>query len=238
MTSGRFIDPGALERSLGSLRSTPGNGTLTEDLSRVMNSTCALFDADGSGIMVLDDSSALSAVAATDEAGRQLELRQQETGEGPCVEAVIFDRMVSTDDLAVDARWPSLGPELAALGVRAVLGVPVHVDGVPVGSLNVYRSFAAAWDQTESAALAAHAALIESVFRSALATRHHERVTEQLQHALNHRVTIERAVGVLMARGGASAVEAFKALRHTARSGGRPVRDVAAEILADFPAES
>ena len=101
--------------------------------------------------------------------------------------------------MAADTRWPGLD-ELPAAGVRAVLGVPLHADGLPVGSLNVYRDRPHDWSDGEVTALTAYASLIEGLLQTAL----HARRREQLQHALDHRVVIERAVGVIMGRGPAA----------------------------------
>jgi GAF domain-containing protein len=234
MASDGFIDPSALDRSLAALRDRPTGGGLMAALEQVMAATRQLFDATGCGVMLIDDTSVLAAVAATDEAGRRLEVLQQQVGHGPCVDALTFDRTVTASDLASDGRWPALG-ELRDAGVRAVLGVPLHADRVPVGSLNVYRDRPHEWAESEVAALTAYSSLIEGVLQTALHARERERLAEQLQHALNHRVVIERAVGVVMGRQNVNAVAAFNQLRHQARSAQRAVADVAAELLAEIP---
>src|SRR5438067_1671655 len=77
-------------------------------------------------------------------------------------------------------------------------------------------------------ALRAYATVIEGVLHAALQVRERGELAEQLQHALDHRVVIERAVGVTMGRDGIDAVTAFNKLRHVARSSERRVADVAA----------
>jgi GAF domain-containing protein len=234
VASGGFIDPAALERSLSALRDRPAEGGLMPALEQVMDATRQLFDATGCGIMLVDDSSMLSAVAATDEPARLLEVLQQRLGHGPCVDALMFDRTVTARDMGTDERWPELH-ELASAKVRAVLGVPLHADRVPVGSLNVYRDRPHGWDETEVAALTAYSALIERLLQAALRTRERERLAEQLQHALDHRVVIERAVGVIMGRQNINAVDAFNQLRQRARRTRRTVAELAAELLAEIP---
>jgi GAF domain-containing protein len=203
-------------------------------LEQVMNATRQLFAATGCGIMLIDDRSVLAAAAATDEPSRLLEVLQEQVGHGPCVDALTFARTVSTSDLAADERWPAL-KELPGAGVRAVLGVPLHADRVPVGSLNVYRDRPHEWTDSEVTALTAYSSLIETVLQSALHARERERLAEQLQHALDHRVVIERAVGVVMGRQNINAVAAFNQLRQRARSAQRPVADIAGELLAEIP---
>jgi GAF domain-containing protein len=234
MATDGFIDRTALEQSLAALRESPAEGGLMAALKEVMGATRHLFSATGCGVMLIDDSSVLTAFAATDEAGRLLEAHQEEVGHGPCVDALTFDRTVSTRDLATDERWPVLS-DLANAGVRAVLGVPLHADSVTVGSLNVYRDQPHEWTSGEMDALTAYSSLIAGLLQSALHAHQRERLADQLQHALNHRVAIERAVGVIMGRQNINAVEAFNQLRHQARSAQRPVAEIAAELLAEIP---
>jgi hypothetical protein len=64
------------------------------------------------------------------------------------------------------------------------------------------------------------------------------RTVAQLEHALATRVSIERANGVLAERHGTTPREAFEELRRCARSEGRPVHELAAEVLGGLPARS
>jgi AmiR/NasT family two-component response regulator len=84
-------------------------------------------------------------------------------------------------------------------------------------------------------ALEAFNVVIEGIVGSAVLARRHERLVEQLQHALEHRVAIERAIGVTMATDQVGAVEAFNRLRAIARSSRRRVGVVAEELLAALP---
>ena len=229
-----FIDPAGLDRSLAALPDGSGEGDLMATLEQVMAVTRELFDATGCGLMLLDDSSVLAAVAATDEPGRLMEVRQEKQGHGPCVDALTFDRTVTARDAPTDERWPGLR-DLVEVGVHAVLGVPLHANHVPVGSLNVYRDRPHDWDETEVSALTRYAAVVEGVLQTALHARGREQLVEQLQHALDHRVVIERAVGMIMGRQNINAVDAFNQLRRRARSTQRVVADVAGEMLAEIP---
>jgi hypothetical protein len=67
-----------------------------------------------------------------------------------------------------------------------------------------------------------------------------ERTVAQLEHALASRVVTERAIGVLAERHTTAPRAAFEALRAQARSLGRPVHELAREVLATLerlPAE-
>lgn len=235
MATGDIIDTAALERSLRRLEQEMADADLSDALQRVIGATRELFGASGAGVMMVDDASMLRAVVATDDSGFLLETRQEQHGRGPCVDALTFDKVIWTSDLATDARWPALVPELPEAGVRAVLGLPIHTGRIPVGSLNVYRDQPGDWSPGEINALGAYATVIEGVLRAAFQVQERDELAKQLQHALDHRVIIERAVGVIMGRDGTDAVSAFNKLRDVARSSERRVADVAGELLAQIP---
>jgi GAF domain-containing protein len=200
-------------------------------LPHVMSAICGVFGVTGAGLMLVDELSGLRYVAATDDGAEVLEQLQEQAGTGPCVESFVNDAEIVVDDLADDDRWPAISGPLLAAGVRSVLGVPTRLGGGPVGSLNVYGDAARKWDASERDAIRSFNAVIEAQIASALALRHHGRVVEQLQYALENRVTIERAIGMLMARHDLDAVAAFHLLRAEARKSRRKVALIAREIV-------
>ena len=232
--AGVHIDPGALADSLAAL-SAPSAGDpppLETAIAAVIDATRALFSVTGVGLMLADAGGGLRYVGATDEAARVLEALQEDLGTGPCVDCFVLGEVVQTDDLAHDERWPELSARVVPEVVDAVLGVPTRIGGVAVGSLNVYRSGRYEWDSSDVAAVAAHNEVLEGLLGSALVARRRGEVVDQLERALEKRVVIERAVGMLMQRHGGPAVVAFAALRRAARDARRPVADLAGMTLA------
>ncbi|HEU4657965.1 MAG TPA: GAF and ANTAR domain-containing protein [Capillimicrobium sp.] len=229
--AGGHINPEALERSLGGLRRSVHRIELKEALREVLHGALELFDVTGTGLMVIDEGRVLCSVAATDEPGRLLEETQERVGHGPCVDALVYDTVTQVPDLAEDDRWPELKPELPDRGVRAVLGVPVHVAGETVGALNCYVDKPRDWSESEVRALQAYADLVGSLLASAVHAQHRSELADQLQHALNSRVVIERAVGMLMGRHDIDAVTAFNRLRRAARDRSERVAALAERVL-------
>lgn len=228
---GGRIDLAMLERSLERLGERAQDTALEEALQQLLDTARILFRATGTGLMVIDENAELRYVAATDAPGELLERTQEAAGEGPCVDALRFDTVIQAEDLAQDERWPKLRPEVPDAGVRAVLGVPVHLAGTAVASLNLYVDRPHRWEASEVQALEAYAGLVQSVVESALQARQHGELAEQLQRALDNRVMIERAIGFVMGRRGEDAVTAFNRLRGAARRQGRKVVSVAEEVL-------
>jgi GAF domain-containing protein len=227
-----LMDGAAFERTIAHLHEARAADIAVElQLQLVIDAAQSLFNVDGTGLMCLDDEHVLRFVAASDRPGRVLEVAQVEHGVGPCVDAVIVDQIVRCTDIRRVDRYAPIAEAVASEGVIAVLGVPVRVEGGAVGSLNVYADQPREWDDTDIQALAAFAGLIEGVLGAAVTTHRQGRVIEQLEYALQNRISIERAIGVIMGRDRTDAVSAFNELRSQARSQRRRVADLAHELL-------
>lgn len=228
------IDAAALAESLRRLAvSREDNGSVVSALEAVLDACVDLFDVGGAGILVADEQDMLRYVAATDGPGRLLEKTEAAAGEGPCTEAFVKAQVVTTRDVTADQeqRWPTLARAMADQPVRAVLGTPVRVGGVPVGTLDVYRDHPHDWDESEVAALARYAEVIAATLMAAVQAHTAGELARQLQYALDYRVVIERAVGFLMAKESTDAVGAFNALRGVARSRRTKIGLVAEQVL-------
>jgi transcriptional regulator with GAF, ATPase, and Fis domain len=227
------IDPDALADSVARLEDVdPADAGLDEALDLVAREADDLFPVDGAGIMLLSEGSVLRYVAASDEPGQLLEALQEQAREGPCVDAFYHDRPVITPDLAVDRRWPSIGPQASRHGIRAVLGVPIGLRKGPVGTLNVYAAAPHAFDEEDLAAIQAYARVVASLLRAGVQAHVRGRAATQLRYALNHRVLIEQAKGVVMERHKLDEKGAFELLRRHARSTRMPLDKVALEVIA------
>jgi GAF domain-containing protein len=229
------IDDGQISDSVERLRRADVRSRELESAIReVVAATKQVFSADGAGLMLIDDDDALHYVGTSDERSDRFEAAQERTGEGPCVDSLVLDQVVSSTDLLDDDRWPRLRALVADTGIRAMLGVPVRIGGSAVGSLNVFRADPSDWSDSEVRAITAHARMVEEVLGAAMLADARSTVVQQLQHALDHRVTIERAIGVVMARRGVDATLAFQHLRQRARNERRPVREIADEVLTSI----
>ena len=224
------IDEEALRSSLQRLCEAAFDADVVGVMKRTVDAVHGVFGYGGAGIMFITESGYLSYVAASDEAGRQLEEAQASAGQGPCYESYVYAREVVSIDVHADSRWPDLRTQLS-FQVRAVAGTPILLGGSPVGTLNVYRDEPVEWDKSDVNALTAYSSLIAEVLATALAAQERGLVADQLQYALDYRVVIERAVGYLMGTHRLDAVTAFDVLRKRARDSRRRVADVATEML-------
>jgi GAF domain-containing protein len=220
-----------LRRVVARLSSEGERAGLSDALDQVVRTATTFFAVSGAGIMFADDEHVLHYVAASDEDSARLEEAQRQESRGPCVDALVLGENVTTSNVTTDERWPGLHEKLASSRVRAVLGTPVHVAGAPVGSINLYRDTPYDWTEEDVRAFSSFAGIVDRLMAAALNAARHEELAEQLQHALDHRVVIERAVGILMERDGIDAPGAFEQLRGMARNSRRRVFEVASEIV-------
>ena len=163
--------------------------------------------------------------AASGEVPRTVDLVQYETGEGPCLSAIRDHEVFQTGDLGCEERWPQFSARAKReTGVTSMLSFRLFVEGDTLGALNLYSKDADAFDETSRTVglvFAAHAAV-------ALATAVHE---EQMDEALQSRDLIGQAKGILMAREGVSAEEAFDMLRRASQRLNVKLRDVAGDMV-------
>ncbi|NKE60370.1 GAF and ANTAR domain-containing protein [Lentzea sp. PSKA42] len=173
----------------------------------------------------------------TSEVAIELDRIQYETGEGPCVEAARNPgpAQVRSDDMGIEPAWPRFGPEAARRDVHSVLSVALMPDARPPrysGALNIYsrRRGALAPDAHEPALLlATHASL--ALAGTASVTRA-DLTAAQLRRAIESRDVIGQAKGILMARRGISADDAFDELRRASQNLNIKLTDVARILTA------
>lgn len=231
--SSGHVDGQVLEQTITRLSASMTDGLGLEDaLGLVVQSSHELFKLAGAGVMTFDDLEVLRYVAASDARARVLEEVQEHAGEGPCVDAAVYGVIVESPDVTSDERWPELAGGMKDRGVRGVLGVPIRLSGGTVGSLNVYAESRYVWDASDRAAIRAFEGFVERLLQAAIAAHTQGAIIEQLQYALDHRVVIERAVGMIMGREQVAAPAAFERLRSAARRQRMRTAEIAERLLA------
>jgi GAF domain-containing protein len=213
-------------------RSAPDWDGLADALHEIIGAAIPLLRADGVGLMLADRRGELRWVTATNEAEQAFEQAERDLGEGPCIDAFTAGELVRTSDLRSDPRWPRLGPAARANQIRGVLSAPVLLDDQPIGTCNALTTTVRGWTEADAGAVRAFALVLGRLIGSITDARHKTELTAQLQFALNARVLVEQAKGVLMEREGVDARRAFELLRNRARSSERKLADVAREVLA------
>ena len=209
-----------------------GPVTLEEALGRVVAGADALFGVDGTSLMLVDRDQVLRNLAASDERARPLEELQAEHGEGPCVDAFDDKEPVAAGDLAEGDRWPGFSPAAVERGLRAVLASPIPYSDQAVGVVAVFDGRPHPWTDAEGEAIVAFTELVALLVLNAMEAHERGRVAGELQVALDSRVVIEQAKGVLVGRHGLTTRQAFERLRRQARDQRRPLTEVARAVVS------
>lgn len=183
----------------------------------------ALMTADGPSGVVL---------AATDDRARQLEELQFSLGEGPCVEASHEGHPVLRPDLLADvSRWPGFGMSIVDAGIRAVFAFPLRVGAIRVGVLDLYRDTPGHLTAPELADAMAFAAAATVVVLHLQDHAEDDDVRAALIEPIDSRAVIHQATGMITVQLGVGLAEALLRLRAHAYATGRPVSDVAADVV-------
>jgi GAF domain-containing protein len=229
------IDPADLASGIGALDTLSLESGLARTLQQVLDSAKSLFDADRAGLTLVDHAGALRWANASDQV---VEAGQERLAQGPCMVAFAQRAPAAVRDVSAERDRRALAQVRIDGGIHAALSVPVEVGGGPVGTLDIYVAAPREWDASEVAALQTYAGLVASLLAAAVTAQVMGRLADQLQAALEHRLLIEQAEGVLIDREGVDAQAAFQWLRRAARSSEREVVDVAREVLGGAPLPS
>lgn len=200
-------------------------------LDQLVAACVELLGVSAAGLLLDDQRGHLAVVASSSEETRLLEVFQLQKNQGPCLDCVQSGSVVDCGDLTLESsRWPLFVPAALAVGFRSVVALPLRLRAQTIGGLNLFdhRAVSVPADDQRLAQALADVATIgilqhRSVHRSAM-------VAEQLQHALNSRVVIEQAKGVLAERNGVGMEGAFQALRRHARNSNEKLTDVALAV--------
>jgi GAF domain-containing protein len=205
---------------------------LIEFLRTVTARAAELVDVGAVGLLLADAHGRLQFMAASDEETRLLELFQLQHHEGPCLEAFRSGAPVVNADLRAAAeRWPVFAPHAARLGYLSVHAIPLRLRSRVIGALNLFGTDSDGLDPDDVMVVQALADVATIGLLQEQAIRRGEILTEQLQGALNSRIVIERAKGVLARSHGVDVDRAFDLLRAYSRNHDRKLLDVAQAVL-------
>jgi GAF domain-containing protein len=183
------------------------------------------------GLLLADEQGRLQVVAASSERTRLLELFQLQSDQGPCVDCFHSGQPVSVTDLPNAGRWPDFTAAAAEAGFAAVHAVPMRLRTETIGALNFFSTLPEAIEESRLRLGQALADVATVGLLQQRAIHRRDALTEQLQTALNSRVLIEQAKGVLAERLGMGVDDAFNVLHGAARGQNRQLSELALAIV-------
>jgi len=201
-------------------------------LHRLAARCVELLGIDAAGLMLVDPYGQLRVMAASNERARLMDLMQIQSDSGPCVTCYRTAASVLVSDIRTAAdRWPVVADRAAELGLRAVFALPMRLRNEVIGVANLFRAEPGPLGEPNERIGQAMADVATIGILQARAVHRREVVAEQLQTALNTRVVIEQAKGVLAERFTLDMDTAFRALRQYARSHQQRLSDVAYGVV-------
>jgi len=205
----------------------------TVDLLQDLVEECTdLLDTDAGGVMLTDGGERLHVVASTSEEAGFVEIMQLNAGAGPCIECFTSGTSIGVADIEEETeRWPGFSRAALSRGFRSVYATPLILRGRRIGAMNLFSTRVGELNARDIAAARALADVATIGVLQARLIREGDVLTEQLQNALDSRVLIEQAKGVLSETHKIGLDEAFAMLRGYARGHGEPMRSVALSVV-------
>lgn len=210
------------------------------DLLSGLTADCArLLEIASAGVLLADRQGVLQVLAASSEATRNLELFQLQRDQGPCLDCYHAGAPVGVADLAEHAdRWPQFVEAAGAAGFASVHAVPLRLQDHVLGALGLFGTHVGDLPEEDLrlAQALGHVGSVAIVQGNAVADR--AAIAEQLQGALDSRVVLEQAKGVVAQLGGMDMDQAFEALRGYARDHNERLAELARAVVArELPAQ-
>lgn len=204
---------------------------VTDLLYRIVRDSNQFTGADAGGLLVRAPGGALELLSATSHAAVELELYQAQVDEGPCVDLLdTAEAIHAVGADTIEQRWPTVGPAIVQAGFSAVHAYPLSWREGVLGGLNLFRHEASASDDQQDATARSFADMATLVLVQPDRPEHDD-VAARLARALDGRVVIEQAKGVLAHQLGVDMESAYTALVDRAAQNGRPLTAMADAVV-------
>jgi GAF domain-containing protein len=203
------------------------------ELLTLLTDRCVeVLDVTAAGLLLAAPSGDLRVMASSSEAIRLVELFELQADEGPCLDCYRTGEPVVNQSLRkMNGRWPRLAPRAVEAGFSSVHAAPMRLRGITVGALNLFRANEGYMDQADVHAAQALADVATIAILQHRATLETQLLNTQLTQALNSRIVIEQAKGMVGERASLTMEQAFARLRNHARNHNLRLVDVARAIV-------
>jgi hypothetical protein len=190
--------------------------------------------AQHSGLLLRTDGRVRTVAASSDLPQRLDELRDR-VGEGPAFDVLETNDYVVSDDLAVDPRWPTMGPlAVEELNIRSVACYRLNLDSRRRAALMFLSDWPSAFDELAVAT----GAIFASYCSLVLVTSHllDDQVSSRRAAEVHREIGV--AAGILLASQDMPIDEAYQRLSRASRTLSRSMTDVARHVVihGDLPA--
>jgi GAF domain-containing protein len=190
------------------------------DVLTVLSDRCVeVLDVDSAGVMLAAPGGQLQVVASSSVAMRGLELFELQANEGPCLDCFISgEPIVNLELSALDDRWPRFARRAVVDGFHSVHALPMHLRGITVGALNMFRVDTGSLHEEDVLVAQALADVATIAIIQHQASVSAAVLNSQLSEALNSRIIIEQAKGKVSEASGLDMDRSFQRIRNHARN--------------------
>jgi hypothetical protein len=204
-----------------------------EFLDRLAGRCVSVLGLDAAGVVLADSHGQLRAMASSSERMRLIELIEVQRQDGPCLDCWRTGEVIREDDLTgALERWPYFAPAALEAGFGSAYAVPMRLRDERLGALNLLANNTEGLIEADENLAQAMADVATIGILHERFLRQREEVTEQLQVALNSRVVLEQAKGVVAEAAGADMDTAFELLRSFARRNNLLLSEVARRVIS------
>jgi GAF domain-containing protein len=208
-----------------------GDFDVIEVMTLLTTRVVQLLDVTAAGILLADTDNNLRVIGASDEQSNMLELFQLQNDQGPCLDSFRSGESVANSRLDLDSPWPEFAAASLRAGLPSVCAIPLRLKNLTIGCLNMFSAKPLPLSDPEIALAQALADVATIAIVQDLATRKAIIREGELQHALNSRISIEQAKGIISASLGVDMKEAFRQLLAFARNNNRALTGVANDLV-------
>jgi len=207
---------------------------LTLSTNQILELVTAAIGIDASAVSILlaDRDGTLHERASSNQAVRSIAQFGLQFEEGPCVEACRTGRAVHAGLIHdADARWPHFAPYARDVGIRSVSALPMRVRTEVIGALSLFSPEPEPRGSEEQQLAQAFADIAAIGILQERALQEGHAVLTQLQTALESRIVIEQAKGIIAQGAKISVDDAFTLLRAYARNHNCRLRQTACDVI-------
>ena len=202
------------------------------DLLHTLVEKCTqILDTDAGGLMLVDETGQLQLMTSTSEGADFVEIMQLNADSGPCIDCFTTGMPVSVANIRESgSTWSAFQKAALQSGFNAAHATPLKLRGQVIGTMNLFSTSVGALGERDSAVAQALADVATIGILQERVVREGTILAEQLHSALDSRILIEQAKGMVAHSLSIDMDEAFAVIRAHSRRNNLTIRSVSQGI--------
>ena len=199
---------------------------------RLCREAATLLAMDGVAVVLRGDDGRGSVFGQSDDIVGRLEDLQFTVGEGPGTDAQASGRPVFGPLLAGSTLWPVFAPAAVSAGMLAGFAFPLRVGAVRLGTLDLYRRRPGSLTDEQRVDAKVLVGVVTQALLDLEAQSAPGAVPSAMHDVENLRATVHQASGMISEHLDIGIADALVRLRAHAYAAGRPINDLAADVVS------